>query len=87
MSKMEAVLQKLTSLMQDCFDDDDLVATPAMTAADVPGWDSLANVRLMLMVERAFKVRFAAAEIAGFRNVGDLAASIIAKAPPGAAAP
>jgi acyl carrier protein len=81
MSRYDLVLKKLTPLMQDCFDDDDVIAVPELTAADVPGWDSLAHVRLMLMVERAFAIRLSATEISSFKNVGDLASAITAKSP------
>ena len=73
------VYEKLTGVLRDAFDDDDLVATPALTANDVDGWDSLAHVRLMLAVEQAFGVRFKAAEVNGFKSVGDLADTIAAK--------
>jgi acyl carrier protein len=76
---MSDTLDRLTNILQDCFDDDDIVATPELSAADVEDWDSLAHVRLMLMIERAFKVRFTAAEISSFKNVGDLEAAIDAK--------
>jgi acyl carrier protein len=79
MTELDSVLKRLTPLMQDCLDNDDLVATPDLTAADVPGWDSLAHVRLMLTIERAFQVKFSAAEISSFKNVGDLANVIVAK--------
>jgi len=79
----DSVLKKLTSLMQECFDNDDIVATPELTASEVPGWDSLAHVRLMLMIERAFHMKFSAAEISAFRNVGDLATALAARAPAG----
>jgi acyl carrier protein len=79
MSRFESVLQKLTPLMQDCFDDDNVIATPELTAAEVPGWDSLAHVRFMLIIERAFAIKLSASEISSFRNVGDLATVIAAK--------
>ena len=41
------------------------------TAEDVPGWDSLMHVTIIVQVERAFKVRFASAEIGSL--LGDLA--------------
>jgi acyl carrier protein len=50
-----------------------------LTAAQVNGWDSLAHVRLMIQVERAFSVKFTASEINSFKSVGDLARSIAAK--------
>jgi len=76
---MSDVYDKLTALLQDTFDDDDLIATPELAAADVEGWDSLAHVRLILAIEKAFAIKFKAAEISGFKNVGDLANSISAK--------
>jgi acyl carrier protein len=65
--------------MVDVFDDDDIVAKPELTAKDVPGWDSMAHVRLLLQVEREFGVKFTASEIASFKTVGDLARSIADK--------
>jgi acyl carrier protein len=79
MPQIDSVLSRLTPLMQECFDNDDVVATPELTAADVPGWDSLAHVRFMLTVERIFAVKFSAAEMASFENVGQLASAIAAK--------
>jgi acyl carrier protein len=80
MGRLDSVLKKLTPLMQDCFDDDDVVATAELTAAEVPGWDSLAHVRFMLIIERSFAIRLSATEISSFKNVGDLASVIAAKA-------
>jgi acyl carrier protein len=71
-----AILEKLTELLQDVLDDDDVVLRPETTARDVPGWDSLANVRFILAAERAFNVRFAAAESARLKNVGELVALV-----------
>jgi len=42
-------------------------------AADVEGWDSLAQGTLMLSVEQAFGVRFGDAEMFAFANVGTIA--------------
>lgn len=76
---VEEIYGQLTSIMRDIFDNDDLVAEPTLSADMVEGWDSLAHVRLMLEVQRAFKVKFAAAELTSFKNVGDLAKLIAAK--------
>jgi acyl carrier protein len=67
-----AILEKLTDLLRDVVDDDDIVLRPETTARDVSGWDSLANVRFILGAEQAFKIRFAAAESARLKNVGEL---------------
>lgn len=73
------IYDRLTTLLRDTFDDDELVATPELTADDVDEWDSLAHVRLMLAVEKAFGVKFSAAEVNRLKNVGELAALIQAK--------
>jgi acyl carrier protein len=52
--------------------DDEIVLSQATVAADVAGWDSLANVRLMIATERTFGIKFTAAEIGNMKNVGDL---------------
>jgi acyl carrier protein len=76
---MKSIYDRLTEIMIDIFDDDDIVATENLTADKVSGWDSLAHVRLMIQVERAFAVKFTASEINSFKSVGDLARSIAAK--------
>ena len=41
-------------------------------ASDVPGWDSLSHVNVILAVEKHFQVRFKSAEILRLKSVGDL---------------
>ena len=69
---MNEIYPKLTEILRDVFGDGTLVASPTLTAKDVPGWDSLRNIRLMLTVEKAYGVRFSASEIGKLQNVGDL---------------
>jgi acyl carrier protein len=73
------ILDELQAVFRDCFDDDDLVLTPGTTAADVPGWDSLRHVMLMVAVEQRFGIRFGVQELPGLKNVGELVALIAAK--------
>lgn len=42
------------------------------TANDVPGWDSLAHLNIILAVEKSFGVKFKGSEILKIRNIGDL---------------
>lgn len=50
----------------------DLTLTDQLTADEVPGWDSISHVRLMVAVEETFKVSFSASQLAMLENVGDL---------------
>ena len=73
------IYEKLTKVFCDVFDHDDLVLTPATTADDVDGWDSLNHIRLLLAVCKAFAIKLSAAEVGGLKNVGELVSVIKAK--------
>jgi acyl carrier protein len=76
---MDGIYASLKQIFQDVFDDDTIVVTPELTAAEVAEWDSLSHIRLILAVERTFKIKFSAAQTAGLQNVGQLADLIRAK--------
>lgn len=70
------VLNRLTVVLRKVFHDDEIVATPDLTAKKVKGWNSLGNVRLLVEIERTFSIRFEATEIASLDDVGQMAALI-----------
>jgi len=70
---MSDTLERLNQVFQEVFDEDDLVVGPSTTAEDVEGWDSLMHVTLMIRVEKAFGVKFTSSQVAGLKNVGQLA--------------
>jgi acyl carrier protein len=72
----ELIYEKLTPVFRDVFEIDDLVVTADLTANRVPGWDSLANVRLFVAIEQEFGIRFSAPEMSGLKNVGELVSLI-----------
>jgi acyl carrier protein len=51
--------------------------TPAISAKDMPEWDSLTHISLMVAVEKAFAVRFRVGEVENTRNVGEFADLIL----------
>jgi acyl carrier protein len=66
------IYAQLRDVFQNVFDDDSIAVTPELSANDVDGWDSLTHIRLMLTVEKAFKVKLSVLEIGKMANVGDL---------------
>jgi acyl carrier protein len=76
----DQILTQVRSIMEDVFDIDELDVTPTTTAADIEEWDSLSHIRLIVAVERKFKIKFKSAEIEALKNVGDLVNLIGAKA-------
>lgn len=69
----EVILDQLTPVLREVFDNNDLKATADLTANKVKDWDSLANVRLFDAIEPIFGIRFSAPEMSGLKNVGELA--------------
>lgn len=73
------VYRVLTEIIGDTLDVDDLVLTPETMAADVPGWDSLKMVSIIIAVEARFHIRIRSSEIDTLKMVGDLAGVIRTK--------
>jgi len=73
------ITEKLTEIMEDVFDVDDLEYSDSLSAADIEDWDSLSNIRFMVAVEKAFGVRFTNSEIEGLDNIGQMADLIRSK--------
>jgi acyl carrier protein len=73
------VYERLTQVFHDIFDDDSISVTPELSAKDVDGWDSVTHIRLVLTVEKAFKIKFSTSEINNLKDVGDLATLIKAR--------
>jgi acyl carrier protein len=63
---------RLTPIFRDVFNDDALVVTEDMTAAQVPTWDSLSNINMIIAVEKAFGVKFSIKDVRNLKNVGEL---------------
>jgi len=64
----------LAALKLDDWDiNDDTIAT------QVPGWDSLNHVNVILAIENHFGVRFRPIEVLKLKNIGDLQALLTSK--------
>jgi acyl carrier protein len=70
------VITKLQSIFDDVFLEP-VVLTPSLGAADVPEWDSLLHISLMVAVEKAFGIRFRVGEVEATHNVGEFADLIV----------
>lgn len=69
---MSDTLTKIADVITDLFDDHTDAVTRETSSADIEDWDSLANIQLVVMIERQFGIQFPTSEIQNFRNVGDL---------------
>ncbi len=69
----------LTDLFHDVFDDERIVLADALTAADLPGWDSIAQIELLAAAEDRFGIVIRAADAERLATVGDFADLIVGK--------
>ena len=70
--KKEEILEKLTAIFRENFDDDTIVVTEETTASDIDEWDSLEHVNLMAKIEKEFNVKFELREMLALKDVGEM---------------
>lgn len=74
--KLEKVLSELNEIFVETLENEDIQLTLETTAADIDEWDSLSHIMLIVAIEKHFKIKFTSVEIAGFKNVGELAKTV-----------
>lgn len=76
----EEIFEKLNEIFEDVLDLDE---TPNLTnetsANDIEEWDSLAQIQLVVAIEKAFSINFTSKEMMSWNNVGEMVDTIISK--------
>ena len=67
-----AIYDKLEPIFCDVLDIPKVSLSPATMATDVPGWDSVAHIRILIAVEQGFGIEFTSDEINSLQNVGEM---------------
>jgi acyl carrier protein len=68
----ELVVEGLTAIFREVFDDNAIELRRDLAAKDIEGWDSMTHLRLILSIERRFGVRLPSTKVAALKNVGDM---------------
>lgn len=78
---MEAIelLQKVNRIFNEVLNNDSIVLTEQTTSNDIPEWDSLAYIELIVAIEKYFNIEFTASEIKDWENVGSMMNAIARK--------
>lgn len=71
MNKTE-IREMVQEIFRDVFDDEELVIAETTNADDIEDWDSLAQVRLTVAIEKKFAIKFDFGELAALHNVGEM---------------
>lgn len=66
------IVDKLTQVFHNTFDNTELELTDDMTASDVDNWDSLTHMILIGDVEKQFDIKFKLKELNKMNTVGNL---------------
>lgn len=67
MTELRAQVQ---DLFRQVFGDPEIVLRDDMGIAEMPGWDSMTHISLMIATERRFNIRIATAEISRLKGRG-----------------
>ena len=76
-------LDGLTEIFQDIFQDDGLILTRSMTRDDLPQWDSMNHLNILMALEMRYRIKFSLVEIEAAQSVGDILQMIRRKFDPG----
>ena len=66
------IIEELQEIFREIFDEDELVISRDTTAEDIEDWDSLAQVRLTVAIEKRFNIKFDFGELTALHNVGEM---------------
>lgn len=72
MSKDPITVEAFRAILEDVLDEPVPVITEATVAKDVPAWDSLNHVRLLVHIEQAYGISFPVDAVERLENVGAL---------------
>ena len=73
------IIEKLTVIFHEVFNDNAIVLRDDMTAKDVERWDSLTHMLMITKVEETFGIKFKLKELNKLKMVGDLISTIETK--------
>lgn len=73
------IIEKLSAIFHEVFNDNSIVLKEEMTANDVENWDSLTHMLMITKVEEIFGVKFKLKELNKLKKVGDLINTIDSK--------
>ena len=72
-------LKELNKIFVAYFNNKKILINEITTAKDIKNWDSLAQVALIISIERKFKLRFSVKEVDNLKNIGDMVKLIMVK--------
>lgn len=72
----QEIIEKLTPICMEVFENDEIVLTDDMGVGSVDGWTSLANMMLIAEIEKEFGFKFKLRELPTLDNIGGFITAI-----------
>ena len=69
---MSVTIEDLLPIFREVLENDDIEINESTVAADVPEWDSLNHIYLVVAIEKQFKIKFTTHQIQSWQCVGDM---------------
>lgn len=73
----DKILGRVNKIARNVFENEYIMLSESMTAADVDEWDSLTNLIFINELEDEFSITFTLAEITESKNIGGIVDAII----------
>jgi len=67
----QKIIESITPVFREVFDDPSLIVTKELSASDVKNWDSLNHIILIVELETLTGLTFSTDELVNLKNVGD----------------
>ena len=75
----EQLDRELLAIFRLVLDDDRLVLSSDLAPGQIPGWDSLAHVNILVSIEEELNVAFSSREMGALRTMGEIRESVLSK--------
>ena len=73
----ENILLEIRNILRDIFDNEDVIVSERTSANDIEGWDSLAHINIMEVIQREYGVSFSLKEMIELHDIGDIIDAIV----------
>jgi acyl carrier protein len=68
----------LQEIFRRVFNNEELVLSDSTTSAEIPGWDSLQQIKIILACEKKLNIRLRARDINALENMGEMIDHLVA---------
>ena len=75
----ELITKKLQKILIGFFKNNELKIKNNTKIKDIKGWDSLNHVKIIVLLEKKFKMKFSGDQIYKIKNINDILKNIIKK--------